>query len=314
MVTDFSVDAPYKRVDIYLSQKLNLSRSQIQKFIENGYIKLNGNFPKPSNSVKAGDLVSVNIPEEPEFSQLEAICMPLNILYEDEYIIVLSKEKGIVVHPANGHRNDTLVNAILGHCQDLKGVGGVLRPGVVHRLDKDTAGVMVFAKDDVSYKELQRQFKEREVKKRYLALVLGKLKTHQGTIVTKIGRKEKDRIKFSVKQEGKDAITEYRVLQEGAGISLVEVFIKTGRTHQIRVHMEYIGNPIIGDPFYNKKQYKDFIKDSDLLKLATEVKGQALFAEYLEFKHPITGKIMGFHGIMPDDMKNIIERLNAVSK
>lgn len=314
MVTDFTVDASYKRVDVYLAQKLNLSRNQIQKYIENGYIKLNGNILKPSNSLKAGDLVSVNIPEESETSQLEAIDMPLNILYEDSDIIVLNKEKGIVVHPANGHRNDTLVNAILGYCQDLKGVGGVLRPGVVHRLDKDTAGVMVFAKDDVSYKELQRQFKEREVKKRYLALVLGKLKMHQATIVTKIGRKEKDRIKFSVKQDGKEAITEYKLLKEGAGISLVEVFIKTGRTHQIRVHMEYIGNPIIGDPFYNKKQYKGIIKDHDLLKLAIEAKGQTLFAEYLEFKHPKSGKIMGFHGIMPDDMKNIIERLNAVSK
>ena len=301
-------DSNFNRADVFISQYLNISRNQAQKLIEQSYLTLNGNTFKSSTKIKLGDRISGFLPEE-EPTHLQPTDLPITILYEDAHIIVLNKEKGIVVHPAHGHKNDTLVNALIHHCDDLKAIGGVLRPGVVHRLDKDTAGVLVFAKNENSYKELQRQFKAREVKKRYLVLVLGTPKKPEDIIITKIGRKESDRKKFAVKGEGKEAFTQYRLLKTKGGVSLLEVFIKTGRTHQIRVHMEYIGNPVLGDTFYNKKNYKQYISDKELLALALSLKGQALFAEYLEFKHPETGEIMGFHGIMPDDMQQIVKRL-----
>ncbi len=311
MVVDLNVDLPSKRADLFLVTKLNLSRNQIQKLIEQNHLLLNGAPFKPSVSLKKGDRITGSLPEEKEESFLEPVNLPITILYEDEHIIVVNKEKGMVVHPAHGHKNDTLVNAILSHCKDLKGVGGVLRPGVVHRLDKDTSGVIVFAKDEESYKELQRQFKAREVKKRYLVIVLGCPVKTEDTIVSNISRSTKDRKKFTVSKDGKEAITFYKTIKSAGGVSLLEASIKTGRTHQIRVHMEHIGTPVLGDPCYNKKNYKNFIKDPLLLEAVSTLKGQALFAEYLEFKHPVTGKIIGFHGIMPEDMKNIIKRLDT---
>ncbi|GAB4434132.1 MAG: RluA family pseudouridine synthase [bacterium] len=316
MVVDLVVDSNYRRADLYLSKVLNISRNQIQRLIEERALNLNGKTFKASSPLKCGDIIRGELPEKAETSYLEPLDIPLNILYEDEHILILNKEKGIVVHPANGHKKDTLVNAVINHCKDLKGIGGVLRPGVVHRLDKDTAGVMVFAKDEESYKELQRQFKNREVKKRYLVLVCGTPKRPEDRIITNIGRSEKDRKKFAVTKEGKEAVTQYKVLKTNQEISLLQVEIKTGRTHQIRVHMKYIGNPVLGDTFYNKKIKDIEVKDKNLNDLIKNLRGQALFAEYLEFKHPVKGLVMGFHGVMPEDMKNIIERLdaNAVDK
>lgn len=316
MVIDICVNTPAKRADTYLADFLNISRNQIQKYIHSNCLLLNGKIFKPSSSLKVGDKINGVIPEENQETFLEPIDMPITIIYEDQHIIVVNKEKGVVVHPAHGHKNDTLVNAIINHCKDLKGIGGVLRPGVVHRLDKDTAGVIVFAKDEHTYKELQRQFKQRIVKKRYKVLVLGVPKKDEDTIITNISRSSKDRKKFTVSKEGKEAITHYRLLKSNKGISLLEVDIKTGRTHQIRVHMEHIGTPVLGDPFYNKKNYKIYIKDPVLLELLTSLKGQTLFAEHLEFVHPVTGKLMKFNGIIPEDMNKIIKELdnNAADK
>lgn len=308
MVVEVIVENDSKRADSYLSQVLPLSRNQIQKYIKEHILTLNGLPFKPSDSLRAGDKITGHLPSE-ETSQLQPVNIPLEILYEDSDIIVINKEKGVVVHPACGHHNDTLVNALLFHCKDFQPIGGILRPGVVHRLDKDTAGVLVFAKNEKALKELQRQFKERTVKKRYLALVLGTPPKMEDIIITAIGRKSNDRLKFAVKKEGKEAITHYRTLLSSEGISLIEVFIKTGRTHQIRVHMNFIGNPILGDKFYNKKNYSQYIKDKTLLQMAMAIEGQALFAEHLEFKHPTTGNLLSFHGLMPDDMKKIVSRL-----
>lgn len=310
MVIDICVDVPSKRADIYISHILNFSRNQVQKLIESKCLFLNGTSFKPSSSLKIGDKISGEIPDESEESFLQPTDMPITIIYEDEHIIVVNKEKGVVVHPAHGHKNDTLVNAIINHCSDLKGIGGVLRPGVVHRLDKDTAGLIVFAKDELSYKELQRQFKQRLVKKHYKVLILGTPKKSEDTIVTNISRALKDRKKFAVSIEGKEAITHYKLLKSNKGISLLEVDIKTGRTHQIRVHMEHIGTPVLGDPFYNKKNYKTYIKDPALLELLTSLKGQTLFAEHLEFAHPVSGELMKFNGVMPEDMKKIIREID----
>lgn len=309
MVIDLVVAFHSKRADTYLAQILNISRNQIQKFIERTFLTLNGMPFKASTPLRSGDRIAGEIPEENELSYLQPLNIPLNIIYEDQHIIVLNKEKGIVVHPAHGHKDDTLVNAILNHCRDLQGIGGVLRPGVVHRLDKDTAGVIVFAKDEESYKELQRQFKNREVKKLYLVLVRGVPKKLNDIIITNISRSEKDRKRYTVSREGKEAITHYRTIKTNKEISLLEAEIKTGRTHQIRVHMKHIGNPVLGDVFYNKSIKDIPISDKGLLELIQNLKGLALFAEYLEIKHPVTGKNMGFHGIMPEDMKAIIERM-----
>lgn len=309
MVVNLIVNTPAKRADIYLSQVLNISRNQIKRQIELGHLRLNNAPFKVSSPLKIGDVITGEIPEEGVDSYLQPYNYPLHILYEDCHILVLNKEKGIVVHPAPGHKNDTLVNAVLNYCKDLKGIGGVLRPGVIHRLDKDTAGVILFAKDEKSYVELQRQFKNREIKKRYLAIVVGVPNPQEGTIHTKIGRDTKDRKRFAVREEGKEAITTYKTLLTKKGISLLEVIPLTGRTHQIRVHMHYMGTPLLGDTLYKKGALKGKINDEWLLRYAQTIKGQLLFAESLEFTHPISGERMCFKGIMPEDMKTVIEWL-----
>jgi 23S rRNA pseudouridine1911/1915/1917 synthase len=306
MVINLRVESHAKRADLYISEQICVSRTQVKNLIETGNILLNNKIFKPSVALIAGDLIAGNMPESIRDETLAPLAIKLDILYEDEHMIIINKEKGIVVHPAHGHKDDTLVNALIYHCKDLKGIGGILRPGVVHRLDKDTAGVMVFAKDEKSCYEFQRQFREREVVKKYLVLVLGTPAKSEDTIVTMVGRSKKDRKKFAVTLEGREAVTQYRVLKSFGGLSLVEVIIKTGRTHQIRVHMEYIGHPVVGDICYNRKNYKQYIKNPKLLEIATSIKGQALCASFLEITHPENHKKMGFKGKIPEDMQKII--------
>lgn len=310
MVIDIKVDGLYKRADIYLSTKLNLSRNRVQDYIKNGRILLNYKIFKPSTSLKSGDIITGEVETEPENIDLKPFDYQLKILFEDDWLIVIDKEKGIVVHPAKGHKDDTIVNALLNHCKDLKGIGCKLRPGIVHRLDKDTSGVMVIAKEEKSYYELQKQFKERLVEKKYLALIYGTPKKMEDTIITGIGRSESDRKRFSVKQSGKEAVSQYKVLATNKEVSLVEINIKTGRTHQIRVHMSYIGHPIIGDSVYGKKNYGGFIKDRQLLSMIEKIEGQALLSYSLSFYHPVTKKYLSFNASIPEEMKKIIEYID----
>ncbi len=247
MVVNIRVDSSFKRADLFLSQTLGLTRNRIQQLIEQGFLLLNCNPFKPSSRLKNGDIISGTIPEATEDEELKPVNLPLDIVYEDESLIIINKPRGIVVHPSFGHKEDTIVNAIIHHCKDILSISGAKRPGVVHRLDKDTSGLLLFAKNDKALNELQRQFKNREVIKKYLALLLGKPEKEADTIITNIGRHPKDRKKFAVTKEGRQAITEYKILKSYYGISLADITIKTGRTHQIRVHMSYIKTPIIAE-------------------------------------------------------------------
>ena len=272
-----------KRIDAYLSEKNeDISRVAIQRLIEHQKILVNGKKIKPSYKVQENDKITLE-EEKPKEISLKAQNIPLEIIYEDNDIIAVNKPKGMVVHPANGNPDGTLVNAIMAICKDsLSGIGGEIRPGIVHRLDKDTSGIIVIAKNDKAHINLSEQIKNHEVKKTYVALVRGIVKANEATINMPIGRSEKDRKKMAVTKKGKEAITHFKVLKRypEENCTLLEVNIETGRTHQIRVHLAQIGHPCIGDEVYSSGKNK------------WGIKGQALHAKSLEFKHPITGKKM----------------------
>ena len=287
------------RIDSYIAKKdENLSRSMIQKLLEENKIIVNGNIVKASYKVQAGDKIQIEI-EPPKEVKLEAQDIPIDIIYEDEDIIVVNKPKGLVVHPANGNPDGTLVNAIMAICKDsLSGIGGELRPGIVHRLDKDTSGLLIVAKNDKAHINMSEQIKDRKVKKTYIALVRGTISENEATINMPIGRSIKDRKKMAVTKNGKEAITHFKVLNRyttsKASYTLLEIKIDTGRTHQIRVHMAEIGHPVVGDMVYSNG------------KNEFGVVGQCLHAKKLEFCHPITGKEMSFEAPLPEYFENII--------
>ena len=290
------------RLDAYISKQMqDLSRSMIQKLLEGNKINVNGKSEKPAYKVQNGDIIEINI-EEPKEVKIEAQDIPLDIIYEDEDILVVNKQKGLVVHPANGNPDGTLVNAVMAHCKDsLSGIGGELRPGIVHRLDKDTSGLLIIAKNDKAHIQMSNQIKNREVKKTYIALVRGTIAENEATINMPIGRSTKDRKKMAVTKSGKEAVTHFKVLNryttDKGSYTLVEIKIDTGRTHQIRVHMAEIGHPVIGDVVYSNG------------KNEFGVEGQCLHAKRLEFTHPITGKEMKLEAPLPEYFKNIIEHL-----
>lgn len=290
------------RLDAYISKQMqDLSRSMIQKLLEGNKINVNGRSEKPAYKVQNGDIIEINI-EEPKEVKIEAQDIPLDIIYEDEDILVVNKQKGLVVHPANGNPDGTLVNAVMAHCKDsLSGIGGELRPGIVHRLDKDTSGLLIIAKNDKAHIQMSNQIKNREVKKTYIALVRGTIAENEATINMPIGRSTKDRKKMAVTKSGKEAVTHFKVLNryttDKGSYTLLEIKIDTGRTHQIRVHMAEIGHPVIGDVVYSNG------------KNEFGVEGQCLHAERLEFAHPITGKEMKLEAPLPEYFKNIIEYL-----
>ena len=301
-----------KRLDVFLSAAGNLSRSQAKLIIENGDVSINGKIvKKPSYKVKLGELISFEIPEPvPLTAKPENI--PLDIVYEDEDVIVVNKPPGMVVHPAPGHYSGTLVNALLYHCKDLKGIGGTLRPGIVHRLDKDTAGLLVVAKNDYSNQALIEQFKRREVIRIYRALVFGIIEDDYGRITVPIGRDKFDRKKFSPRTNSpREAITNYWVLKryEEFNVTFVKCKLETGRTHQIRVHMAYIGHPILGDEVYGFKLSK--VKDENLRRAIREMNMHALCACYISFKHPSTGSKLEFEIDLPEGMKRVIDILES---
>ena len=299
-MTEFSAERDGERLDVFLARMDGtLSRSRIQKLIADGCVAVDGKTPKASQRLTTGATVAVELPE-PEATDVVPEDIPLDILYEDEDVIVVNKARGMVVHPAAGVSRGTLVNALLAHCKDLSGINGALRPGIVHRLDKDTSGVMIAAKNDAAHRSLAEQIQEKTAKRVYWAILTGNIAETEGVIHGAIGRNPKDRQKMAVVQEnGKDATTNFRVLERFGAYTLAECRLLTGRTHQIRVHMAYIGHPVVGDPKYGAK------------KCPFSIEGQALHSRTLMFTHPRTGERMEFEAPLPEDMQMILDALRG---
>ncbi|RMD87593.1 MAG: RluA family pseudouridine synthase [Calditrichaeota bacterium] len=302
-----------QRLDKYLTQILgSVSRARLQKLIEEGKVLVNGRPAKASHLIMPDELIEITIPK-PKKVDIEPENIPLNILYEDEHLLVLNKEAGMVVHPAFANYTGTLVNALLYHCGDLSSVGGRQRPGIVHRLDKDTSGLMVIAKDDLAHQELSRQFSQKIIEREYWAIAWGHFDKKQGRIETYLARSPKDRKKISVQPQGKLAITNYEVLEELPLVSLVKLRLETGRTHQIRVHLSYIGHPVFGDPVYGGRNRQLGSLSNKQRQLAAELlemmHRQALHAKTLGFYHPVSGEFMRFDSELPSDMQQILEHL-----
>lgn len=287
------------RIDKYLGDTISdLSREMIIKLIKDGEILVNGKNIKSSYKATENDEVIINIPEPKEINIVPQD-IPLNIVYEDQDILVINKQKGLVVHPGNGNEDGTLVNAIMAYCKkDLSGIGGVIRPGIVHRIDKDTSGILIIAKNDKAHLNISEQIKNHQVKKTYIALVRGIVKENEATINMPIGRSTKDRTKMAVDRNGKEAITHFSVIKRYEDMTLLKVRIETGRTHQIRVHLSHIGYPIIGDNVYSNGKNK------------FNVVGQMLHSYEIEFTHPTTGEKMVLKAELPEYFKNIIGDVN----
>ena len=287
-----------ERLDKYISEKNSeLSRAMVQKLIEDKQILVNNKLQKASYKVQVEDEIAINIPEVKE-TGLKSQDIPLDVIYEDEDILVVNKPKGMVVHPAVGNPDGTLVNAVMAHCDgNLSGIGGKLRPGIVHRLDKDTSGLIIVAKNDKAHIKLSEQIQNREVKKVYLALVRGIIPENEATINMPIARSNKDRKKMAVDKKGKVAITHFKVIKRFEKYTYLEVTIETGRTHQIRVHMAEIGHPVVGDYTYSNG------------KNEFNVEGQMLHAKSLDFIHPITGKKIHLEAPLPEYFKEILNKL-----
>lgn len=314
MDKQFTVDRSQsgRRLDVFLTQTgPSLSRSRIKRAIEEGEVLVNDLAPKPSQRLKEGDLIRLNLQTAKEALALPQE-IPLNIIYEDAAIIVVNKEAGMVVHPAPGNYDHTLVNALLFHCHDLSGIGGVLRPGIVHRLDKGTSGLIVAAKSDAAHHSLAAQFKNHEVEKTYLALVWGDMKGDRGEIILPVGRHPGDRKKMSTKSKrGREAITYWKVKERYGLATLLEVEIKTGRTHQIRVHLSDRGYPVVGDAVYGNASKIRSITDAVLKAQFKVLNRQALHAARLSFTHPQGGEKVVFEAAMPEDMAGLCAQLKS---
>lgn len=289
-----------KRIDAYISSKdIEISRTAVQRLIEEESILVNGKNTKASYKVQENDEIEIQ-EVKPKEIELKAQEIPLEVIYEDEDIIVINKPKGLVVHPAVGNPDGTLVNAIMAICKDsLSGIGGEVRPGIVHRLDKDTSGILIVAKNDMSHINISEQIKNHETEKTYVALVRGIVKENEATINMPIGRSNKDRKKMAVTRDGKNAITHFKVLKRYEKYTFLEIKIETGRTHQIRVHLSHIGYPVVGDYTYSNGK-NDF-----------GVEGQMLHSKRIKFKHPKTGEQMELEARLPEYFQEILDKLDG---
>lgn len=298
---EFNVDASANniRIDRYLADQWpEHSRSYIQKLLKEEQVLVNGRVIKANYKTQSGDYIEFHIPD-PEVLDILPENIPLDILYEDDYVLVVNKPKDMVVHPSAGHTSGTLVNAVMAHCgEHLSGINGVLRPGIVHRIDKDTTGALLICKDDVVHRDLAEQLKEHSIKRRYRAVVQGNLKEDEGTVNAPVGRHPTDRKKMAINHKnGKEAVTHYKVLERFGQATYIECRLETGRTHQIRVHMASLGHPLLGDTVYGSS------------KNPYHLQGQALHAMILGFVHPITGEYLEFEAPLPEYFSKLLEKL-----
>ncbi len=287
------------RVDSFIASYFDeLSRSAAGKLIEDGSVEVNGKSVSKNYKLRKGDVLTVSIPEPKEYEILPEN-IPLDIAYEDDDLLVVNKPKGMVVHPASGHYSGTLVNALMFHCRDsLSGINGVMRPGIVHRIDKDTSGLLIVAKNDFSHRLLADQIKEHSFTRKYQAVVYGNFRNDEGTVDAPIGRHPSERKKMTVTlNNSRNAVTHYRVLGRYQGFTHLELTLETGRTHQIRVHMAHIGHPVAGDPVYGPR------------KVITSLEGQCLHAYYISFTHPRTGETLTLSSPLPEYFKNFLSQI-----
>ena len=289
-----------ERIDKILSEKFSLSRSRIKTLCNDGLVKINGTCVKANKILKSGEEVDFVIPDDRTYD-ITPKDIPIEIIYEDSDLAVINKPQGMTVHAGNGTDGDTLVNALLFRIKDLSGINGVLRPGIVHRIDKNTSGLLVVAKNDFSHLSLAKQIEDKTCRRIYVALLEGVVKDDSGHIETYIGRNPKDRTKMAVLSHGRNAVTDYKVIERCDGYTLCEFSLKTGRTHQIRVHAKYIGHPIVRDPEYGYKNQK------------FNLKGQLLHAKKLEFVHPRTNEPMSFEAEIPDYFNNVLKKLKKLN-
>ncbi len=307
-----------KRLDQFLMSAIeDVSRTYLQKLIRDGAVTVNDKVSKqPSYALRSGDQVRLSFSDSRPLETLKPENISLDILYEDNHLIVLNKPAGMLVHPASGVNSGTLVNALLAHCNDLSGIGGVERPGIVHRLDKDTSGVLVVAKTDVVHRELSVQFEKHTITRQYVAVVCGVPAEVVGTIDAQIARSRRDRRRMTtVNNNGRRAVTHYRVLESYNRFSLVQLTLETGRLHQIRVHLQHIGHPVAGDPIYGGEQRA--LNDADVLPVKhalIHLKRQALHARTLQFEHPATHKTLMLSAPKPEDMERLIDALRTLTR
>jgi 23S rRNA pseudouridine1911/1915/1917 synthase len=312
---EFPYDIPAERLDQFVAATLpGVSRASAQRLIETGDVLVNGVAAKPSLKLKGGELVTVAVPP-PEASEALPEEIPLDILYEDHDVIVVNKPAGMVVHPGAGNPAGTMVNALLGHCNDLSGIGGKIRPGIVHRIDKDTSGVIIAAKNDHAHLSLARQFSEHTIKRIYLAIVYGSPKTDSGRIESTIGRHPIDRTRMSsTAKHGKHAATHWKVIARYEGATLIRLRLETGRTHQIRVHLSEAGHPLVGDLIYGSQARLKGLRNPQVRALLKTLDRQALHAKTLGFIHPATDQYLEFDTELPDDMARIIAGLEKLQQ
>ena len=292
----FVADKEYRRLDVCLSEMTELSRSRAQSLIEADKVLVNGSSCRQSDSIHPGDVIRYTLPEAKPIELLPED-IPLDIVYEDEDICVINKPRGMVVHPAVGNETGTLVNALLFHFGDLSSIGGEIRPGIVHRIDKMTSGLLVVAKNDLAHERLARQFADHSAHRSYIALVAGNFKEDQGTVDVPIGRHPTERKRMAVVENGRRAVTHYHVLYRFSSVTMLALELETGRTHQIRVHMAHIHHPVVGDQVYSNGRN------------ALGMEGQALHGWRLQLQHPSSGELMSFIAPLPEDMQRAIKRL-----
>ena len=295
-ILDFTVDTDKIRADVFLSEHSGLSRSRIKKLLDDGFCVSEEKIVKGNKTLKSGDVLRLTIPDEKTLDATPED-IPLDIVYQDEDIAVINKPQGMTVHAGNGTNGGTLVNALLYHLDSLSGINGVIRPGIVHRIDKNTSGLLVVAKNDNAHVTLAKQLEDKTCRRIYIALLEGDLKRDEGEIETFIGRDTANRTKMSVVKSGRKAITDFKVIKRYNGYTLCEFSLKTGRTHQIRVHAKYLGHPIVGDPEYGYKNCK------------FNLKGQLLHAKTLQFVHPTTGEKMTFNAPLPEYFEKVLKAI-----